>query len=514
MLHKKVLNAIDVHLSGDLKKAKSLYKNLLLETRGEDYVAVCLNLGNIYYLSKEYDEALVFYKKTLKADSTNEKTYYNLAMVYMSLNMLLEAKENFIEAISLKKDYLNAYINLGIVNKKLELYDDAVKCYEKALEINPKELDIYYNYANTLMKKEQYFTALEFFKKGLTSKAKNLYKTYYSIGLIYQHKLDFKNAIENFDKSIELNNKYYDAYFARGTVHLILGDFKKGWIDYSHRWEASNDLDRPDYKVKWYQGENLENKTILVQEEQGFGDNIQFIRYISFLCQKNTTVYLALRKPLQKLFSSIPKVKIVSNSQTLNNIDYFVSLLDLPKLFYKHQEQIQNMQNYISFKKEDIFEVNDTKKINIGFVWKGNPNHKGDKKRNIPLENFKELFELRNCHFYSLQYENSDELDEYFKIYKNIFDTKHLINDFNDTSNIVSKLDLVITIDSSMVHLCGALGIKTFLLLGSNSEWRWLLNKDKSIWYKSIKIFRQGETFVWKHLFKKIILEIKTIKKD
>ena len=510
-MDKRVLEAIDLQLSNNIKKAKESYLNLIKDLDGFDLESVYINLGNIYLHEKKYEDTKECYEKALKINSKNEKTYFNLAMLYLTFKDLEKAKENFEEAISLNDRYLNAYINLGIVNKKLYLLDEAVDCFERALDINPHEKDIYFNYANVLSKKGQYNIALMFFHKALDKNEKDTHKIYYSVGLIYQHKGFYERALKFFDKSLKYKPDYYDALFAKATVYLILGDFKNGWEYYSYRWDATNELKRPEYKVTWYNGQDLKGKNILVQQEQGFGDNIQFIRYVPKLVELGANVYLALKDELHELFSTIPNIKIIGNNQNIENIDYFVSLLDLPKILYKYQDEFINKQSYLAYKEKKIFTPKHKDKINIGFVWRGNPAHKGDEKRSIELLYFEELFKNKKYDFYSLQYDNNEELNNYSNKYSNVFDCKPYIKNFNDTANIVSKLDLVITIDSSMVHLCGALGIKTWLILGKNSEWRWLLDKEDSIWYKSVKIFRQNNSTNLINVFNKIIFELKEI---
>jgi len=509
-MHKRIQELIQLQQKNLVEEAKNGYIELLKENLlPNDIYIVYVNLGSIYFVEKDYEKAKNCYDKSLDFNNKNEKTFYNIAMTFLVIEDLEKAKEYFLKAIELNPKYLNAYINLGIVNKRLELVDEAIFCFETAIDIDPNEADIYYNYANIFLKTEQYNTSLIFFKKALELNSKDTHKIYYSMGFVYQNKNQFDLAMKYLNKSLEYKKDYPDAHFAKATINLLMGDFENGWRDYEYRWDANNELKRPDYVVKWLKNpQEAKNKRILVQQEQGYGDNIQFIRYIYKLVELNADIYLAIRDPLFRLFSSIPNIHLLKNSDVVEDIDYFTSLMDLPRIFYDFQDELLYKDRYIDFIKENIFEVKNKNRLNIGFVWRGNPIHKGDKKRNVPIKDFEILFKNQNIDFYSLQYENSEELEEYTKSYNNIYDCKDLINDFNDTANIISKLDLVITIDSSMVHLCGALGIKTYLILGKNSEWRWLLNRDDSIWYKSVKIFRQ-ENLDFEKVFGAIVLSLK-----
>lgn len=511
-MNKKLESIIKSHLDGKLFEAKEEYLNLISSLSGEDLEICSINLGNIFYLNEEKDKAKEYYQNALSLNSNNEKVYFNLAMVYFSEENLEKAKEYFLQALEINPYYLSAYINLAIIYKKLEFFDEAINCYEKALSLEKNDGDIYYNYANVLMKKEYYNNAIIFLEKSLTLNSKKIYKTYYSLGVVYQNQGLYKKALEFFNKSLEHKKDYADAHFAKATILLLFGDFINGWREYSYRWDAKNELQRPTYKVNWFNGQSLKNKRVLVQQEQGFGDNIQFIRYVDRLVADGATVFLAIKKELHRLFSSIKNINIVGDSDIVENIDYFTSLLDLPNIYSKDQKEFFYKDKYLAFIKEEFFELKGKNKLNIGFVWRGNPSHKGDKKRSIDLKYFEILFQNSDVDFYSLQFDNSEELNEYKNKYDNIYDCKSYINDFNDTANIVSKFDLVITIDSSMAHLCGALGIKTWLLLNKFPEWRWLLNRDDSIWYKSLELIRQDVENDWQRLLKKVDKKLKGLK--
>jgi tetratricopeptide (TPR) repeat protein len=508
-MHEKIQKIIQLQQKQYIQEAKNGYIELLNETHlpGDMYI-IYANLGNILYSEKDYEKARKYYESALSYDNKDGEIYYNIAMTFLMVEELEKARDCLLKAIELNPKYFSAYVNLGVVNKNLDLIDEAVLCFETAIDINPDVADAFYNYANVFLKKEQFNAALTLFSKALTLEPKNFYKIYYSMGLVYQSKCQYSLALGCYDKSLESKKDYADARFAKATISLLMGDFKNGWRDYGYRWDASNDLKIPDYTAKRLQNfQEVENKKILVQQEQGYGDNIQFVRYVYKLVELNAQVYLAVTDPLYRIFSSIPYINLLKSGDVVGNIDYFTPLLDLPRIFYDFQDELLCKTKYIDFIREDIFEVRDKNKFNVGFVWRGNPGHKGDKKRSVALENFEILFKNEGIDFYSLQYENSEELDEYVKIHNNIYDCKNLISDFNDTANIIWNLDLVITVDSSMVHLCGALGKKAYLILGKNNDWRWLLNRDDSIWYDSVKIFRQDELGFDK-VFERIALSV------
>ena len=252
-MNKKISELVKLQEKRLFTEAKIGYENLLkdINLSNEDLYIVYANLGNIYFSLDDFDRAKTYYELSINLNKKNEKVYFNLGTAYLKLDDLVKSKENFTSAISLNSNYTNAYINLGIVNKKLDLLDESIKCFEKAIDTNMNESEIYYNYANTLLKLEQYNLGLSLFYKALSLNCKDKYKVFYSIGLVHQYKNQFNKAIEAFNKSIELKNDYADAHFAKATILLQSGNFEEGWKEYEYRWDANNELQRPEYKVKW-----------------------------------------------------------------------------------------------------------------------------------------------------------------------------------------------------------------------------------------------------------------------
>jgi len=458
------------------------------------------------------------YKEALKFDKNNSKLVFNIAVSYLYKKEYYNSIEYLKMALAINPKYTTAYINLGISYKRLKHYDKAIKAFEQALDINENDPDIYYNLANTHSSLENYSLALKYFNKVLNLD-KNYYKAYHAIGLVYNHMMQYDTAYKYFDKTLQYKPSYSDAIFAKSLIQLRNKDYVNGWKNYESRWEASNPLIKLNYAVDFYEGQNLENKIILIQEEQGFGDNIQFIRYIDKLLeQKPKIIYVALRKELQKLFKLIDGITIVSDEETLYDVDYIVSLLSLPRIFKTTFQDIPNKIPYLPMPEVDDISskiIQKTKKLKVGFAYKGNNDHSNDRFRSIPIEIFKNLFELKDIEFYNLQIDSSkEELKDIIKNSNNIYDCKEFVSDFYDSSLIINKLDLVISVDSALAHFAGALNKKTFLLLPQNAEWRWFEEINYSPWYPSLKLFRQKELSLWIDLIQDIKNELNTLSKN
>ncbi|MDD2697334.1 MAG: tetratricopeptide repeat protein [Arcobacteraceae bacterium] len=450
---------------------------------------------------KNYKEAVKLYKKALPYEPNNKKIYFNLGVVYLHLEEFYNAIENFKKALSLDKDYVSAYSNLAICYKKIKEYHKTINCLFKALQLSKTpDVDIYYNLGNTLSSIEEYSKAISYFDKVIEIDP-TYYKAYHAKGLVFNHLTDYKKALWYFKKTLEYKSDYSDSIFAISLIELRNGDFINGWEHYESRFEATNPLKKLSYELPFYNGENITNKTILIQEEQGFGDNIQFIRYIELIKKENPKkIYVAVRKELIRVFELIDGINVVTNADILYDIDFVVSLLSMPRIFKTTLETIPINIPYLRVSLSDDISfqiIQNTKKIKVGFAYQGNKEHKNDNYRSIPLEIFKTLFTLEDVEFYSLQIGENKELLKIQNEYHNVFDCNEIVSDFHDSGQILSHLDFIITIDSALAHFSGALGKITYLLLSQNSEWRWLESRVDSPWYPSVTIFRQKELGMW-----------------
>ncbi|WP_419776732.1 tetratricopeptide repeat protein [Malaciobacter marinus] len=504
-MNKQLKSAIFYHENKELNKAKNIYEEIFKNKIGlekKELEILYVNYANILFLENSFEKSISYYKKALKLNNLAPITYFNLGVAYLQLNILKEAIESFNKAITFRSDYLSAFVNLGVCYKRLENYELALQTYKKAALLNPNDIDVIFNYSNTLYNLDRFNEAIKGFKKVIFLDNTH-YKAYYSLGIAYLNLGKYSDALFCYEKAIELKPDYADAHFAKSNILLLYGDYKRGFEEYEYRWEAKNELKKISYGIPTYDGEDLTNKSILIQQEQGFGDNIQFIRFLSLLLQKGAKkVYCAVKEELKIVFeNSFEQVKFVSNNTTLENVDYFCSLITLAKVFDIRVNNLIINEPYLKpliIKKEFL---NKEFNYHIAFVWQGNKEHKNDKNRSINIRYFKQLFkEFPNIAFYSLQLNEKEN----FSDYDNVFDYSNFISNFNDTAQIVERMNLIISIDSSLAHLCGALNKKTWLVLPFVPDFRWMIDTNISPWYSSLKLYRQDETKNYSKVFKKI----------
>ncbi|MFH0898737.1 MAG: tetratricopeptide repeat-containing glycosyltransferase family protein [bacterium] len=355
--------------------------------------------------------------------------------------------------------------------------------------------EIYRELGDFAKKRSDYEQALKFYTKSLFYKPENL-TTHDHLGIMYEHKKDPKEALKTYFKAMSINPNFLEERFKKDTP-------------LPHKLTA--DLDFVRKKIAW-QGQPLKNKTILVYAEKGFGDTLQFCRFIPLLAQQGATVLFKPQAHLSSLFaqSSLPATIISDTVNPEDHVfDYHVSLFSLPHVLGVGFDHLST-QNYsikanpeqvVAFKK--LFNPHI---INIGIAWQGDPTNINDKNRSLPLFYFYNLSRLPGVQLYSLQKFAGREQLEDVPADVSIIDLDKLIQNFDDTAAIIENLDLVISIDSAVTHLAGALGKNVWMLIPAITDWRWLgfYEKDQSFWYKNLKKFKQDKSGQWQPLFNKI----------
>jgi tetratricopeptide (TPR) repeat protein len=511
-------------------------------------------LGVILGIQGQPKLAKTFLKKSVEIDPKNYFASFNYAKSLVDSGENTEAIFYSENAIKIDPKNKEAWINYGINLKNLKFYSKSIECYERALTIDPNYFEALVNKSEILIIEKNYHEAIivldralliDFSKKdielvatawvnrgvaflGLDKSEHALVSFNKAIHInpndaqvlsnkgVALYNLKRHNEAEHYyDQAIKLKPDYAEAYFNKAANKLVLGDFKNGWNLYQYRWKEKDfqDYRYPQFK-KLESINNLENKKILIWHEQGLGDTVQFSRYIPKLINLGAIITFEVQKDLVSFFRTQFECKISDKVSINENFDYASPLLNLPYVFKTSIDTIPVSQAYLTVK-EKIIDWNkkiklSKKKLNIGIAISGNPNKKNNHIRSIPLEDMKSLFQHAN--FFIIQKELSVMDMEILKRYPEIkFMGEEIVN-FSDTAAIVENMDLIISIDTSLIHLAGAIGKRAFLMLSWSAEWRWLLERNETPWYKSIKIFRQKSAGDWYSIVNEIEFELKKLK--
>ncbi len=492
---------------GQLDRAVKSYEQAILYR--QDYVDAYYNLGNVHKEQCKLNKALDCFKKAVALKPDHAMAHCNLGSVLQELGLIDEAVSSYKIATTLNPDYSMAYCNLGTAFQELGKIDEAIKVYKQVLSFNPDFVMAHCNLGSALQ------------KKGLLNDAKRSYETaialnpdyamaYSNLGSIHQEFSDISKATANYDRAIVLNPDEPTAHKNRSTILLLQENFTDGWPEYEWRLQTKTHSVRDFGKPRW-DGSPLNGKSILVHAEQGFGDTIQFVRYLPMVKAQGGHVIFECHNNLLRLLKNSSGFDTIiersSNNVPEVEFDFHIPLLSLPGLFGTNLDSIPSDVPYVTtdsnLTEKWQTRLNQDRNFKIGIVWAGNPSFSNYHTRSCSLSDFDALAEINGLSFYSLQ-KGAVSTESIAASMLKITDFKSELNDFADTASVISNLDLIISTDTAVVHLAGAIGRPVWALLHSAPDWRWWLKRTDSPWYPGMRLFRQSKLNDWTVVFNQV----------
>lgn len=480
---------------GDYKNAiKSLEQALYLKNNNPHFY---YNLGVLYSKINQVDNSLKNYLKVLESLPNDIETLVAVANIYRDIDKDI-ALSYATKAFEINKTEANVVLVLSQIYRDLYENEKSVEILEEFLKTNDKNSEIYYQLALNNMDLGQYTNALQNYEKALSFNSSNLsYLKGKAIALKYlgEEKLSFELLNEIYEKDKNSNS----TAVSLGMCLLKNKDFEKGMELYSKRSTDTKFVKLFSSKI-WDKTIDINNKKVLIYSDCGLGDSIMFARYLPLLKEKVSALTVQTDfEILSLLKENFKDINFISKTDERPDYDVVMPIMDISYSLNSNFDSIPFTNHYLTadekkiseFKKLDIFNNSDFK---IGVCYQGNK--RVLKNRSIDIERLSELFNLSGAKFYSFQLNIKDDRLEDLSTY---------IKDYSDTSALLSCMDLLITIDSSIVHVAGALGIKTYLMLPKTSEWRWFDDSQNSSWYDSVRIFKQNISNDWTN----VIFDIK-----
>lgn len=476
---------------------KLLEKSLQLDPK---QAMVFYNLGRAYQNQGQFNDAINPYQKALKIQPDFIDALDKLGICYHSLGRYEEAVQYFNQMVSANPKNLVGHNGRGISLYALGQYEEAFSSLNHALAINDKAPEIHNNIGLCLHKLNKLEDAI--YHYGLALQLNPNYADAYSNrGLTFQALRKTDEAIKDFNRCLVINPNHADAHWNKALIKISLGEYEEGWKLYEWRWKSfSKKWARHYDKPLWLGEESLKGKSILIYPEQGYGDFIQFYRYIPKLQGLGAKVILETPAPLINLITeSSTDIQIIESGKKLTGFDFQCPIMSLPLAFKTTLDKIPNDFPYLSANTEKI-KTWETKlgiktKKRIGIVWSGSKEHKNDHNRSIALEDLLTLMEMP-FEFHSLQ----NEIRETEKVILNhstIRNHQVDINNFSDTAALIEHMDIIISVDTAVAHLAGSLNKPFLLLLPFITDYRWMLDRKDSPWYPSGTLFRQTELGSW-----------------
>ncbi len=459
------------------------------------------NLGLALAKLNLHKEAIACYNAAIALDPGNAIAFYNCGNSWLHLEQHAEALKNYDQAISINPSYAEALSNRASVFRAMKLLPEAIANYNRAVALAPKNARVLNNRGVVWMELNRPEDALNDYNFAL-SYAPDYTEALYNKGNALLALGRHESALECFDKSVTSDPTNADAHLNRALCLLFTGDFERGWPEYEWRWKQSSYVPLHDFpQPLWTGKENLAGKTILLYAEQGLGDTIQFVRYVSMVKAQGARVILEVQAPLKTLMASIEAVDVlIAQGEKIPAFDYHCMLMSLPFAFNSNLHNIPAPTSYLTASRDKIADWADKLREfpapRIGISWSGNPDHKNDHNRSIPLQWLADRL-LPEFTYISLQKELRESDSARLESDSKILSFSDQLEDFSDVGGLIANLDMVISVDTSIAHLAGALGKPVCILLPYAPDWRWMQSGDSSPWYPTARLFRQSALSDW-----------------
>jgi tetratricopeptide (TPR) repeat protein len=497
--------------------------------------AAAANLGNAYYGCGKRELALEWLQLALLINPQQRAALNGMGLCVAAMGQAEASLEYFDKALEVDPRYASAYSNKGVSLVRLGRLDEALECYDRAIELDPEFDKAYENRGRLHARSKRFGEALADLE-ALERLAPG--KDQLEMGVALEGLGRLSEAIACYDRQIESGRRLAHAYFnksgalkAQGRyteavdtlrqamqesldqpmaywnmslLLLTLGEYELGWELYEWRWKRTDFRvkERPMARPMW-RGEDLAGKALLITEEQGLGDLIQFSRYARLACERGATVYLEVHKPLAGLMQTLhPAIRILTKGpgQPLPQFDFYCPITSLPLAFGTRVDTIPASDSYLTVDPARLRawreRLGPSDKLRVGVAWSGNAKHVNDVNRSLPLQELAALFDL-DAEFHCLQKEFRRGDFHRLRNYSNVRTWDALLGDFTDTAALASAMDVIVSVDTSVAHMAAAIGKPTWILLPFVPDFRWLLDRSDSPWYPSVRLFRQPSGQDW-----------------
>lgn len=470
--------------------------------------------ANTFIRMSNYAAAEAAYRRVLEIQPGSIEALVNLGFSLGELERLDEAQECYERARGLAPGVPEVHHNLGNILREKDRIDDALKCYDEAIRLRPEYAKAYVNKGIALISRGRLAEALT-----CSQKAVELQPAFAEAHNTLAHALSvggkIEEALAEFDRAIELKPDYADAYWNRALLFLIRGEFERGWQAYEWRWQCKRATPLPPFVKPRWDGSDLAGRTLLLHGEQGLGDVLHFVRYAPLLKARGGRVIVQCQGGLIPLLSRTPGIdQLVAWGKPSPPHDVWLPMLSAPTVLKTTLETIPASIPYVfpdpALVDRWRWELTALPGFRVGIAWQGSPRHPWDSHRSAPLAAFEPLFQAPGVQLISLQKGGEEQAAG-----RSQFPLLHLseftdqAGAFTDTAAILKNIDLVIAVDTAIVHLAGALGVPVWAALHRTPDWRWMLDRSDTPWYPSMRLFRQKTFGDWAPVFQEIAAALK-----
>ncbi|MGD0585408.1 MAG: tetratricopeptide repeat protein [Oryzomonas sp.] len=470
-----------------------------------DFVQALFNMGNTYRHLEENSEARTCYEKALALFPGLVQAELCLAQVWKEEGDYSRARERLERALAHEPGNAEALHGLGETYQAEERFPEAIAAYQSALAADPGHIKAMNMLGSVFHLVGKFDAAEECYRKALALKPDTL-TVLNNLGALYQSQGRFAESVTVLRRAIDVDPGYADGHWNLALSLLACGEYHEGWQEYEWRFKKSNPVPEKHFTQPRWDGSPLDGRTILLHCEQGFGDTIQFIRYATLAARQGGRVVVECQAPaLKRLVADVAGVSaVVAAAEPLPPFDCHASLLSLPLIFRTTLADIPAELPYLNADPGDVAtwraRLWSSDVLKVGLVWAGRRNLALNRKRTCNLDSFAPLAAVHNTIFYSLQVGDGAEQAAAPPAGMRLEDLTQDIRDFADTAALIANLDLVISIDTAVAHLAGAMGKPTWLLLPYAADWRWQPDSEGTPWYPGMCLFRQSMAGGWQEV--------------
>lgn len=501
VIEKELREAFTLHSNGQLEKAILGYQRILA-LRPDNADAIKL-LATALSQSGRFSEALGLFDRACELMPSDPQIHNNRGLTQQKLGLFAESLSSYGQAIRLHANYPDAHFNCGNALRSLNRLDEALQSYEHAIRLRPDYAAASMNLGATLSALGRFDEALRCYDRVIEATPGNV-DAHYCRGNVLVDLGSFDEALVSYDFAISLNAEYAKAHFNKGILLLLLGRYREGWA--SFEWRLKTEEMAKHYpvfhgKTPWRGSRDISGQIILIQGEQGLGDIIQFSRYLPKIEALGAKAIVQVKADVLNLVRSVRSAHIaIADTEALPEFDFYCPMMSLPYAFGTDFASLPNETPYIHADEAKIRtwqeRLGPRRRPRIGIAWSGAPVHDNDANRSIPLKTLVPLFN-DSIEWHSLQKEVREHDLQTLQSLPEIQRHAPLLRDFSDTAALIECMDLVLSVDTSIAHVAGALGKRTLIMLPFRPDYRWMLNRPDTPWYPKALLLRQTRRGNW-----------------
>ena len=465
-----------------------------------NFAQMLFDHGRQLFQQGRFEESVTQLAQALRLSPSSTPIKTHLANACREAGQTEQALRYYDEVLKTEPRNVAVLNNKGISLIRLGRHADAAAALGKAARIDPRVPELHLNLGVALHEQDRLKQAEESYRRALALRP-DTPLAQKNLATLLRDRGQVDASIGEFLRLLERHPDYADAHFGLAFSLLLQGDFSAGWPEYEWRWQSSNSPEamRRFDKPRW-EGQDIAGRTVLAYSEQGIGDAIQFVRHVPLMAALGARVILQCPASLTNLLATVEGVaEVVATDREVAGYDYHCALMSLPGVFGTRPDTIPAHIPYLFVPPTafvsgpDAFPADRRK---VGIVWAGSATHINNRRRSCPREAVLPLARLPGIALYSLQ-KSDGAAAEPWPEGSGVIDLTDRLGDFADTAALIERLDLVLTVDTAVAHLAGALGKPVWVMLPQAPDWRWLLGRDDSPWYPTMRLFRQQAPGDW-----------------